>query len=47
VTPQNPWQDQLASWLCIDQVAGQMLVLFEVLMPFSIFVSFNGWRVWG
>jgi GNAT superfamily N-acetyltransferase len=26
--------------------AGQMLALFEVLLPFSIFVSFNGRRVW-
>jgi hypothetical protein len=27
-------------------MAGQMLALFEVLLPFSIFVSFNGRRVW-
>jgi hypothetical protein len=29
------------------RVVGEMLALFEVLLPFSIFVSFNGRRVWG
>jgi hypothetical protein len=37
---------EIASWLRFAQVAGQMLALFEVLLPFSIFVSFNGRRVW-
>jgi hypothetical protein len=37
---------EVASWLCFGRVAGQMLALFEVLMPFSIFVSFSGRRVW-
>jgi hypothetical protein len=32
--------------LHFDCVAGQMLALFEMLLPFSIFVSFNGRRVW-
>ena len=35
-----------ASWLRFGQAAGKMLALFEVLLPFSIFVSFNGRRVW-
>src|SRR3954469_1416918 len=30
---------EIASWLRIGRVAGQMLALFEVLLPFSIFVS--------
>ena len=33
-------------WLRAAGRAGQMLALFEVLLPFSIFVSFNGRRVW-
>jgi hypothetical protein len=37
---------EVASWLRLGHVAGQMLALFEVLLPFSIFVSFNGRRVW-
>jgi ribosomal protein S18 acetylase RimI-like enzyme len=37
---------EIASWLHFGHVAGQMLALFEVLLPFSIFVSFNGRRVW-
>jgi ribosomal protein S18 acetylase RimI-like enzyme len=37
---------EVASWLHLGHVAGQMLALFEVLLPFSIFVSFNGRRVW-
>jgi GNAT superfamily N-acetyltransferase len=37
---------EIASWLRFGHVAGQMLALFEVLVPFSIFVSFNGRRVW-
>jgi ribosomal protein S18 acetylase RimI-like enzyme len=37
---------EIASWLRFGHMAGQMLALFEVLLPFSIFVSFNGWRVW-
>jgi GNAT superfamily N-acetyltransferase len=37
---------EIASWLRFGHVAGQMLALFEVLLPFSIFVSFNGRRVW-
>jgi hypothetical protein len=37
---------QVASWLRLGHVAGQMLALLEVLLPFSIFVSFNGRRVW-
>ena len=37
---------ELASWLRFGHVAGLMLALFEVLLPFSIFVSFNGQRVW-
>ncbi len=37
---------EIASWLYFGHVAGQMLALFDVLLPFSIFVSFNGRRVW-
>jgi ribosomal protein S18 acetylase RimI-like enzyme len=37
---------EVASWLRFGHVAGQMLALFEMLLPFSIFVSFNGRRVW-
>ena len=37
---------EIAFWLRFGHVAGQMLALFEVLLPFSIFVSFNGRRVW-
>ena len=37
---------EITSWLRFAHVAGQMLALFEVLLPFSIFVSFNGRRVW-
>ena len=37
---------EITSWLRFGHVAGQMLALFEVLLPFSIFVSFNGRRVW-
>jgi hypothetical protein len=37
---------EVASWLRLGHVAGQMLALLEVLLPFSIFVSFNGRRVW-
>ena len=37
---------EVASWLRFGHVAGQMLALFEVLLPLSIFVSFNGRRVW-
>ena len=37
---------EIASWLRFGQVAWQRLALFEVLRPFSIFVSFNGRRVW-
>ena len=37
---------EIASWLRFGHVAGQMLAFFEVLLPFSIFVSFNGRRVW-
>lgn len=37
---------EIALWLRFGHVAGQMLALFEVLLPFSIFVSFNGRRVW-
>jgi GNAT superfamily N-acetyltransferase len=37
---------EIASWLRFGHMAGQMLALFEVLLPFSIFVSFNGRRVW-
>ena len=36
----------VVSWLHLGHVVGQMLALFEVLLPFSIFVSFNGRRVW-
>jgi ribosomal protein S18 acetylase RimI-like enzyme len=38
--------EEIASWLRFGHVTGQMLALFEVLLPFSIFVSFNGRRVW-
>ena len=37
---------EIALWLRFGHVAGQMLALFDVLLPFSIFVSFNGRRVW-
>ena len=37
---------EIASWLRFGHMAGRMLALFEVLLPFSIFVSFNGRRVW-
>ena len=37
---------EITSWLRFGHVAGQMLALFEVILPFSIFVSFNGRRVW-
>jgi ribosomal protein S18 acetylase RimI-like enzyme len=37
---------EVDSWLRFGHVAGQMLAFFEVLLPFSIFVSFNGRRVW-
>jgi len=37
---------EIASWLRFGHVAGQMLALFDVLLPFSIFISFNGRRVW-
>ena len=37
---------EIATGLHFGHVAGQMLALFEVLLPFSIFVSFNGRRVW-
>ena len=33
---------EIASWLRFGHVAGQMLALFEVLLPFSIFVSSMG-----
>jgi hypothetical protein len=36
----------VASWLGFARAAGRMLALFEVLLPFSIFVSFGGRRVW-
>jgi ribosomal protein S18 acetylase RimI-like enzyme len=37
---------EIASWFRFGHVAGQMLALYDVLLPFSIFVSFNGRRVW-
>jgi ribosomal protein S18 acetylase RimI-like enzyme len=37
---------EIALWLHFGHGAGQMLALFDVLLPFSIFVSFNGRRVW-
>ena len=37
---------EIVTWLHFGQVAGQMLAFFEVLLPLSIFVSFNGRRVW-
>ncbi len=37
---------EIATWLGWAHSAGQMLALFEVLPPFSVFVSFNGRRVW-
>jgi GNAT superfamily N-acetyltransferase len=37
---------EIYEWLRAAHSAGQMLALFEVLLPFSIFVSFNGRRVW-
>ena len=37
---------EIYEWLRAAGRAGQMLALFEVLLPFSIFVSFNGRRVW-
>ena len=37
---------EIISWLRLGHVAGQMLALFDVLLPFSIFVSFNGRRIW-
>jgi ribosomal protein S18 acetylase RimI-like enzyme len=37
---------RIASWLSFAHAAGQMLALFEVLLPFSVFVSYNGRRVW-
>jgi hypothetical protein len=37
---------EIATWLYFGHVAGQMLAFFEVLLPFSNFVSFNGRRVW-
>ena len=37
---------EIYEWLRAAHRAGLMLALFEVLLPFSIFVSFNGRRVW-
>jgi GNAT superfamily N-acetyltransferase len=37
---------EITLWLRFGHVAGQMLALFDVLLPFSIFVSFSGRRVW-
>ena len=37
---------EIYEWLRAAYRAGWMLALFEVLLPFSIFVSFNGRRVW-
>src|SRR5919202_369373 len=37
---------EIASWLRFGHAAGQMLTLFEAPLPFSIFTSFSGRRVW-
>jgi ribosomal protein S18 acetylase RimI-like enzyme len=37
---------EIAAWLRIAQAASLQLALFEVLLPFSLFASFNGRRVW-
>jgi hypothetical protein len=37
---------EIAMWLRFGHMVGQMLALVEVLLPFSVFVSFNGRRVW-
>jgi hypothetical protein len=37
---------EIYEWLRATHKAGHMLALFKVLLPFSIFVSFNGRRVW-
>ncbi len=37
---------EIAAWLRAAHTAGLMLALFEVLLPFFPFASFNGRRVW-
>jgi GNAT superfamily N-acetyltransferase len=37
---------ELAGWLRVAHVAGLWLAFFDVLVPFSVFVSFDGRRVW-
>jgi hypothetical protein len=37
---------EAAAWLRAAHTAGLMLAAFDVLLPFSVFSSFDGRRVW-